>query len=168
MTGRGVARADSPNPGPRALRMAAVACLVMSLPAAFLRYPWLPATIIEYRDLRHAPSAGTPSYQQDHGEQIERTQQALLLYAAGTLALAGLLAIASGVLPWWAEMLAWLLAAATGYEIARFGEAYVAPSTDSAYVIATVKLPFVIAIVAAFAALLRLVLQLNRFRSQPA
>lgn len=168
MTGPDIPVTGSRIPRATVLRITAVGCLVMSLPIAFLKYPWLPATILEYNELRQAPSSGTPSYQQDHEHQIELTQKALSLYATGSLALCGLAAIVLGILPYWAEIGAWLIAAAAGLEIGRFGQAYVDRSTDLVYVIVTVKLPFIIALVAAAAALVRLALQLSRLRSDPA
>lgn len=145
------------------LRVAALACLVASAPVSLLMYPWLPATAMEFVDLQHDPVPGaTSSYYASLEYQRQRVETALLLYALGTAALVGLGAIVADLLPWWAEMGAWSLAAVAGFGIARFMRPLLGTHTDSAFAIMTTSMPLGIAAVAAVGAGLTLGLRVAR------
>ncbi|HYL93681.1 MAG TPA: hypothetical protein VEW69_11065, partial [Alphaproteobacteria bacterium] len=93
----------------------AVGCILASLPVAFLKYPWLPATIMEYAELRREPAPGaTQSYYEGRQHNLERTELALVWYFIGTVALGGLVVVAAGIVPWWVELAIWILTFAAG------------------------------------------------------
>ena len=150
------------------LRIAALGCILASAPVAFLKYPWLPATIMEFAELQHDPAPwGTPSYQQGRAARLERVKLALLLYAVGTVSLCGLSAIVAKLLPWWADLVAWGMTAVTGLGIARFDRPMM-PGTDPAYVFMTVYLPAGIGVVAAVFAVVSFGSQLPQKRTPTA
>src|SRR5690348_16951157 len=125
-------------------RTVAVACMLASAPLGFLKYPWLPATVMEFAELQHDPAPwATPSYHQGRAERLARVKLALLLYGLGTLSLCGLSAIIAQVLPWWLELLTWGLTALTASGIARFDTPTMA-GTDPVYLLATVYIPMLI------------------------
>ena len=141
-------------------RIVAVGCILASAPIAFLSYPWLPATVMEFVELQHDPAPwGTASYHQGRAERLERVNRALVLYGAGTVSLCGLSAIIAQVLPWWLEVSAWALTAVTALGIARFNTLMM-PGTDPAYVFVTVYVPAGIGAIAAVFAILSLGWQL--------
>jgi len=102
------------------LRITALVCIFASTPVAFLTYPWMPATVMEFVDLQHDPAPwGTASYHEGREQRMEHVRLALILYALGTLSLAGFWAIVAAVLPWWLESAAWSLAAVTAFGVSR-------------------------------------------------
>ena len=141
----------------------ALGCIVASLPIAFLQYPWLPATVIEFGQLQHDPAPwGTESYHIDRERHLGRVKSALILYAFGTFALSGLGAIVIKIFPWWAELAVWIMTAATGVGIARFVKPLVGPTTDPVYSAIMIYMPLGIAITCALAAVMSLGSQLLR------
>jgi hypothetical protein len=145
------------------LRITALVCLLASAPVSLLMYPWLPATAMEFAKLQRDPATGaTLSYYDSREYQRQRAETALLLYALGTVALVGLGAIVANLLPWWAEMAGWTLAAVAGFEVARFLRPLVGPRTVPAFVFMTMTMPLGIAAVAAAAACLTLGLRVAR------
>ena len=73
-----------------------------SLPIAFVQFPWLPARVIEFVEVQYDPAPwGTASYHLDRERRLGRVESALILYALGIFALAGLGAIVIKVVPWW-------------------------------------------------------------------
>ena len=133
------------------LRVMALGCILASAPVAFLKYPWLPATLLEFAELQHDPAPwGTRSYHVGRAQRLERVQLALLLNALGTVSLCGLVAIVAKALPWWAELATWSVIAVTGLGFARF-EIPIMPGTNPAYLLMTVYLPLGIAVIAAVA-----------------
>jgi hypothetical protein len=141
----------------------ALACIVASLPIAFLTFPWLPATVIEFAELQHDPApSGTESYHADRERRLGRIEAALALYALGIIALGGLGAIVAKVLPWWAELTIWIVTAATCVGIARFFRPIVGPRTDPVYAAMVTLLPLGIAITCAVASIMSASSQLSR------
>jgi len=141
----------------------ALGCIVASLPIAFLQYPWLPATVIEFGQLQHDPAPwGTESYHIDRERHLGRVKSALILYAFGTFALSGLAAIVIKIFPWWAELAVWIMTSATGVGIARFVKPLVGPTTDPVYTAIMIYMPLGIAITCALAAVMSLGSQLLR------
>src|SRR5215469_13328507 len=103
------------------LRVAALGCILASLPIAFLTFPWLPATVMEFRELQHDPAPwGTASYHADRAQRRERVRLALVLYALGTISLCGLYAIVASILPWWVQTVIWIITFLTALQITRF------------------------------------------------
>ena len=146
-------------------RIVAVACMLASAPLGFLKYPWLPATVMEFAELQHDPAPwGTPSYHQGRVERLARVKLALLLYCLGTISLCGLSAIIAQVLPWWLELLTWGLTALTALGIALFDTPIMA-GTDPVYLFATVSIPAAIGAVSALFAVVSLGWQLPHRRS---
>src|SRR5882724_11987778 len=140
----------------------ALGCIVASLPIAFLQYPWLPATVIEFGQLQHDPAPwGTESYHIDRERPLGRVKSALILYAFGTFALR-LAAIVIKIFPWWAELAVWIMTVATGVGIARFVKPLVGPTTDPVYSAIMIYMPLGIAITCALAAVMSLGSQLLR------
>ena len=146
-------------------RIVAVACMLASAPLGFLKYPWLPATVMEFAELQHDPAPwGTPSYHEGRAERLARVKLALLLYGLGTISLCGLSAIIAQVLPWWLELLTWGLTALTALAIARFDTPTIA-GTDPVYLFAAVHIPAAISAVSALFAIVSLGRQLLHRRS---
>ena len=144
-------------------RIIAVGCIVASLPIAFLQFPWLPAMVIEFVELQHDPAPwGTASYHMDRERRLGRVESALILYALGIFALAGLGAIVVKVVPWWAELAIWITTTATCVGIAQFVRPIIGPRTDPVYSAIMVSLPLGIAITCALAALMSAGSQLLR------
>ena len=141
----------------------ALGCIVASLPVAFLQYPWLPATVIEFGELQHDPAPwGTESYHIDRERRLGRVESALILYALGTFSLSGLGAIIIKVFPWWAELAIWIMTAATCVGIAQFVRPLIGPRTDPVYSAIMISLPLGIAITCALAVLMSVGSQLLR------
>lgn len=143
-----------------ALRILAITCIVASMPLACLKYPWLPATVVEFVDLQHDPyPLGTESYHQDRARRLSRVTLALLLYTLGTVSLVGLCFVAKGAMSRRVQAASWLISAATGVGIAQFEQPRIGPSTDHAYVVMTIYFPLGIAALSGAAALVTLALQ---------
>jgi hypothetical protein len=125
-------------------------CVLGSMPLALLTYPWLPATVVEFVELRHdPPPSATLSFREYRAQRLQHVTLALLLYGLGTVSLCGLLAIAAAnALPWLLELTTWAMTAVTGAAIARF-EYSTGPGADPAYVFMTVYLPSIISVIAA-------------------
>jgi hypothetical protein len=135
-----------------ALRVAALVCILGSAPVALLKYPWLPAMVKEFSQLLHDPApGGTASYHEYRAQRLERVEFALLLYALGSVSLGGLGAMVANLLPWWADLAGWLVAALTGAGVVWFDRVDVAPGTDPAYILLTVYLPLGVAAIATIA-----------------
>jgi hypothetical protein len=146
-------------------RIAAVVCILTSAPLCVLKYPWLPATVLQFAELQHDRAPwGTPSYHQGREERLARVKLALLLYALGTASLCGLLAIAAQVLPWWLEPLTWGLIAVTALWIARF-DTPAMPGTHPTYLFVAVYLPAGIGAAAALFAVVSLAWQFGHWLS---
>jgi hypothetical protein len=140
-------------------RVLAVGSLLASTPVALLKYPWLPATVMEFVQLRREPpSYATESYRQDRARLIRSTRVALLLYALGTASLWGLCFLAVGRLRWWTEIGTWMLVGLTGIWIADFESPSIGPTTDRFYVGVMIGIPHAIAVASGAAALFRLTL----------
>jgi len=146
-------------------RVLALVCILASTPVCFLKYPWLPATVIEYAELQHDPAPwGTPSYHAARAERLSRVRIALLLYGLGTVALCGLVGVLVKALPWWAELSSWVVTAVTGVGIASFERPNAAPGTNAFYVLVTIYFPVGIAAAAVVGAVVSIgsVLRLKR------
>ena len=140
-------------------RVLAMGCLLASTPVALLKYPWLPATVMEFVQVRREPpSYATDSYRQDRARLMRSTRNALLLYALGTASLGILLFLAVGRLRWWTEIGAWMLVGLTGIWIADFEGTSIGPTTDRFYVRIIIGIPHAIAVASVAAALFRLAL----------
>jgi hypothetical protein len=136
----------------RSLRVAALLCILAAAPVAFLKYPWLPAIVMEFSELQHNPGpAGTASYHEYRALRLKRVKFALLLYALGTVSLCGLWAIVARVLPWWADLAGWFVTTLTGVGVVWFDSVDAVPGTDPAYIIMTVYLPLGVAAIATIA-----------------
>jgi len=136
------------------LRVLAVACFLASVPVSCLKYPWLPATALEFADLRQDPyPGGSQSYHQDRARRLASTRQALALYAFGAASQIGLCLIIAGRGSRALHLAAWTLAAVTGFGIAQFERPHIDSSTDPAFTIMTVHIPSGIAAFSAAAAL---------------
>jgi hypothetical protein len=94
----------------RLLRIMALVCILASAPVAFWKYPWLPATLMEFAELQHDPAPwGTPSYhvlprRSRAAPRASEARLVLLLDALGTVSLYWLVTIVAKTLPWWAEL----------------------------------------------------------------
>jgi hypothetical protein len=138
-------------------RFVAIACIVAAFPIAFLTLPWLPATVIDFVQLWHAPvpTWATESFRGWREARLHRLEIALGLYALGLAAIGGLAAVAAKVLPAWAELLVWVITPLTALSISAFLEPNISPSTDATAAFVLVRLPLIIAAVAGFAAIVR-------------
>ena len=142
------------------LRVLASVCILAAIPLACVKYPWLPATVWEFRDLQHDPYPwGSESYHQDRARRLSRVTLALLLYALSTCSLIGLCLVAKGASSRRVQALSWLMSAAAGVGIAKFEQPRIGANTDSAYVLMAIYLPLGIAAVSGTAALVTLALR---------
>lgn len=147
----------------RATRGLALACLLASAPLALVKYPWLPATVLEFVELQGDPvPAGTPSYHAGRAERRRRVETALLLYALGTASLAGLVQLAGAPPGGRAVAAIWLVAGGTALGIVGFERGALSPGVDPAYVVIAVVLPLFVAVVSAVGVALALRLQHQR------
>jgi hypothetical protein len=137
-------------------RFVAIACIVAAFPIVFLTLPWLPATVIDFVQLWHAPvpTWATESFRGWREARLHQLEIALGLYALGLAAIGGLAAVAAKVLPAWAELLVWVITPLTALSISAFWEPNISPSTDATAAFVLVRLPLIIAAVAGFAAVM--------------
>jgi len=155
--GKRFGRRRTPMSAPLPMRVLAVACILAATPLACVKYPWLPATAIEFTELQREPyPGGTESYHEDRDRRSSRVSVALLLYASGTVSLVGLFLVARGVTSRRAQTITWLITAATGAGIASFERSRIGFGTDVSYVAMAFHTPMGIAVVASLAALLTL------------
>ncbi len=135
-------------------RILALACIVASFPIGALKYPWLPATVIEFVELRRAPvlPSATTSFRTWREGRLRHLQLALGLYALGTAALGGLGAVAAKVVPLWAELVVWIITAFTALEITGFERPDIGARTDPAYIFIMISLPLAVVAIAALGA----------------
>ena len=148
---------------PLAFRALAVACILAATPVACLKYPWLPATVMEFAELQRDPyPSGSESYHEDRARRSSRVSVALLLCALGTVSLFGLCLVAGGASSRKVQTVTWLITAATGAGIASFERSRIGSGTDDAYVALAFYSPMGIAVVAGLAALMSLVVPVGR------
>lgn len=133
-------------------RPLAIVCLIISFPTAFLKLPWLPATVMvlcqDYRDLR---VPGSDSYIRDREQDVARCWAAIGLYAVGIIALAGLIGIAFGFCRGGRQVLPWCASLAVGVGLPLFDSVRIAPQTDKSYVAMVIYVPLVVAVLSIFA-----------------
>jgi len=118
---------------PRAL---ALICLLLSVPLAALKLPWLPATLVglfdELRQLHVA--GGTESYYADQHRNVVRTTIALILYAGGLASAAGYLWLLLGGTRRRTQVVVWICSAVTALGLPVFESSRIGPETDRMYV----------------------------------
>ncbi len=136
----------------------AIACILASIPIGLLKYPWLPATVMEFVQLWRGPipAWATESFRTWREARLHHLELALTLYALGTATLGALGAVAAKILPAWAELVVWIVAAGTALEVSIFERPYISATTDPTYTFIMVRVTLTIAVVATVAALISL------------
>jgi hypothetical protein len=120
-------------------------CLVAALPLAWIKYPWMPATIMETVASYHEPYPdGTASYLADRNRLFAEWHLATALYILGTASLVGLGSIATQRASRRLQIACWILAGITGMAVAGFERSRIASDMKSAYAIMAVWLPLAI------------------------
>jgi small neutral amino acid transporter SnatA (MarC family) len=151
-----------------ALRTLAFVCLVASMPLACVKYPWMPATVMEFVELQRDPSPqGTASYHAARSTRLQGVGLALTLYALGTISQFGLSIVATKAAPRWIEVAAWAIVAVTGIGIARFEQPTIQPTMASAYLVIAVYIPLGIVALAGPGALATLHLMRSERAARP-
>ena len=132
-----------------------MACMVASVPIGVIAYPWLPATVVEFVQLRDAPvpAWATDSFRTSHERRLQELESALTLYILGTASLGGLAALASKILPALAEIPVWSLTAVTAFWISEFQRPLIGAKTSPTYIVLMIWVPMGIAAIAAMEAL---------------
>ena len=121
-------------------------CLVAALPVAGIKYPWMPATIMEtVASYREPFPEGTASYLADRRRLFVQWHLATGLYILGTASLAGLWSIATQRASRRLQIACWILAGVTGIAVAGFERPKIASDMMSAYAIMAIWLPLAIA-----------------------
>lgn len=125
-----------------ALRILAATCLAAALPVACIKYPWMPATIMETVASYHEPYPdGTASYLADRRRLFVEWHLATGLYVLGTASLVGLLLIATQRASRRFQVAFWILAGVSGVGVAGFERPKIAFDMKSAYAIMAIWLP---------------------------
>jgi hydrogenase/urease accessory protein HupE len=128
------------------IRLLAAMCLVAALPLACIKYPWMPATVMETVASYHEPFPdGSASYLADRRRQFVEWHYATGLYVLGTASLVGLWSVATqrtsrrGL-----QAAFWVLAGVTGIGVAGFERPKIESALTNAYAIMAVWLPLAI------------------------
>ncbi len=128
-----------------ALRLLAAMCLVAALPLACIKYPWMPATIMETVASYHEPYPdGSASYLADRRRLFVEWHLASGLYVLGTASLVGLLSIATQRSSRRLQVAFWILAGVTGMGVAGFEIPKSKSDMTNAYAIMAIWLPLAI------------------------
>jgi FtsH-binding integral membrane protein len=128
-----------------AVRLLAVMCLVAALPLAVVKYPWMPATIIETVASYHEPYPdGTALYLAGRRRDFMQWHFATGLYLLGTVSLVGLARIVVGRPSIRAQVEVWILTVVAGLGVAAFERRRI-PDMTSAYAVIAFWLPLAIA-----------------------
>ena len=117
-------------------------CLVASLPLACIKYPWMPATVMEtVASYREPYPDGSASYLADRRRLFVEWHLATGLYVLGTASLVGLWSIATQRSSRSLQVAFWVLAGVTGMGVAGFERPKVASDMKSAYAMMAMWLP---------------------------
>ena len=136
-------------------RVLAAICFLLGLPAALLKLPALPVTVMAFVQTLHEFSTiGTESYQQDRHARFIRLIVALILYAFGSIALFGLPIVAATRCHRTLSLIVWLCVLSTGIGLPLFERNRIIPQTDRFYVVSVVHLPLCIAVLSFIGVLL--------------
>jgi FtsH-binding integral membrane protein len=120
-------------------------CLVAALPLAVVKYPWMPATIIETVASYHEPyPEGTASYLAGRRRLFMQWHFATGLYLLGTVSLVGLARIVMGRPSIRAQVEIWILTVVAGLGVAAFERRRI-PDMTGAYAVIAFWLPLAIA-----------------------
>jgi hypothetical protein len=120
-------------------------CLVAALPLACIKYPWMPATVLETMAAYHEPyPEGTVSYLADRRRLFVEWHLASGLYVLGTASLVGLLSIATQRSSRRLQIAFWILAGVTGMGVAGFETPKSGPDMKNAYAMMAIWLPLAI------------------------
>jgi hypothetical protein len=136
-------------------RFAAIACILAGSPVALFTVPWLPATVIDFVQLWHAPvpTWASESFRVWREARLHHLEIALGLYVLGFAAFAGLAVVAVKAFPVWAELLVWVITPLIAVSISIFWKPSISPSTNPTAAFILVRLPFIIAALAGFVAI---------------
>ena len=128
-----------------AVRLLAATCLVAALPLAFVKYPWMPTTIIETVASYHEPYPdGTALYLAGRRRLFMEWHFATGLYLLGSVSLAGLACIVMRRPSLLAQVQVWILTVVAGFGVAAFERRRI-PDMTSAYAVIAFWLPLAIA-----------------------
>jgi hypothetical protein len=130
-----------------AIRLLAAICLVAASPLACIKYPWMPATVMETVASYHEPFPdGSASYLADRRRLFVEWHCATGLYVLGTASLVGVWSIATqrtssrGL-----QAAFWVLAGVTGIGVAGFERPKIeSAGLTNAYAIMAIWLPLAI------------------------
>jgi hypothetical protein len=129
-----------------ALRLLAAMCLVAALPLACIKYPWMPATVMEtVASYREPYPDGSASYLADRRRLFVQWHLATGLYVLGTASLVGLWSIAMQRTSRRLQVAFWVLAGVTGLGVAGFERPKIGSDTANAYATMAMWLPLAIA-----------------------
>jgi hypothetical protein len=129
-----------------ALRLLAAMCLVAALPLACIKYPWMPATVMEtVASYREPYPDGSASYLADRRRLFVEWHLATGLYVLGTASLVGLWSIATQRTSRRLQVAFWVLAGVTGIGVAGFEWPKVGSDMANAYATMAMWLPLAIA-----------------------
>jgi FtsH-binding integral membrane protein len=120
-------------------------CLVAALPLAVIKYPWMPATIIETVASYHEPYPdGTAMYLAGRRRLFMQWHFATGLYLLGTVSLVGLARLVMRRPSIRAQVEIWILTVVAGLGVAAFERRRI-PDMTSAYAVIAFWLPLAIA-----------------------
>ena len=126
-------------------RVLAVMCLVAAVPLACIKYPWMPATIMEtVASYREPYPDGSASYLADRRRLFVEWHLATGLYVLGTASLVGLGSIATRRFSRRLQAALWVLAGITGMGVAGFERPKIASDMTSAYAMMAIWLPLAV------------------------
>ncbi len=136
--------------------------MAASVPIGVIAYPWLPATVVEFVQLRDAPvpAWATDSFRESRERKLRQLESELALYILGTASLGGLAALAAKILPAFAEIPIWILTAVTGLGVSEFQRPFIGAKTSPTYILLMIWVPMGIAAVAALEAVIGMALLL--------